>query len=708
MASSFEQALTGLVRVFTMAKRPEPYPGSLGTYRPTLAGLKRDVSGFVMQLSGEQLDGGDSAHRTGVLAFCNSELDRQNLPAFRIARGLMTRHPTQVPWNNPNNCTRDQLIGYIAGCWRVGHTDIVAELLTAHAERIPAYTCQNIERDEVGTTKNPPIGDPLGPHDIMYFRICAGDYRASVDLVAQLALYLAIITAPTTPATELNQLLLQSIVCGQLDIFIESHTNYRESLNYYWSGDPWRGQKSIADSLIDAVNLESARYTPVSLLDILLPVHLLAELRQLDLNKEMQAFLTGNPLQFAQLSARFIVASLRDIQDHIEMLVRSLDTLDKVEREVTGAVIVALRSAAADAFGKFSILIDQAHLDPTGISGTILSIAASVLGLGASGDSAEDKQFREQTTKNLNNITKNTLIAIKAIGDLQSLMEQRFAEVTSLIKREFYDLVLEDLKGEVRNANILLKLHHDGAPAPALSARFYAQVDDLRTLIIRAATYGAGTLGYCFQAYGVVVALLNAAGQGAEELAVTRDDLAQDPFRKLLESPDGPIFQWGKLKDIESSEAKVFKALQPELLIGVKSIQDYKQTWPRNNNGELVLVGIDVWDITGYFFKIDGDIEQAALVSGTLNQRKLGTSTDSIASVQAVKAFAPALQMAEEMTFFEYPVNTPRVGSVDDIKAKATARTSRARLASQRYVDSRRLQPDLEALTTGVKAAFGI
>ena len=85
-------------------------------------------------------------------------------------------------------------------------------------------------------------------------------------------------------------------------------------------------------------------------------------------------------------------------------------------------------------------------------------------------------------------------------------MEQRFAEVTTLIKREFYDLVLEELKGEIRNANLLLQLHHESALPPELRLRFHTQVDDLRTLIFRAATFGAGTLGYCFQAYGVVVA----------------------------------------------------------------------------------------------------------------------------------------------------------------------------------------------------------
>jgi len=708
-----------------MAKRPQPYSASLGTYKPSLVGLKRDASGIIMQgpedllEHDEHLDGGDSAHRTGVLAFCNSDIDRKNLPAFRISRGVMTRHPTQVPWNNPNNCTRDQLIGYIAGCWRTGRTDIVAELLTAHAQRIPPYTCQDIENDKAGPEKkDPPIGDPLAPHDIMYFGICAGDTRAFLDLVSQLSLYIAIATAPTKPEAEINQLLLESIVCGQLDIFIETHANYREALSNYWSGVPWRGQKSIADSLMNVVNIESARYIPVSLLDVLVPQHLLEELRQVNLNEEMKAFIAGNPLQFAQLTTKFLIASLRDIQDHIEMLVRSLDTLDKVGKEVTGAVIVALRSAAADAFSKFSGFVDQAHLDPTGISVNILSIAASVLGFGASGDSAEDKQFREQTTQSLNNITKNTLIAIKAIGDLQSSMEEKFAEMTTLIKREFYDLVLEDLKGEVKNANILLKLNHDGASSPETRARLHAQVDDLRTLIFRAAKYGAGTLGYCFQAYGVVVALLNAAGHGAEELAVTRDELALEPFRSLLESPDGPVFQLGKLKSIEASESKEFNALQVEVLIGLSSSQKFKSVCPTKQDNtdrrrwiceELIEVGLNEWIIDGFFFKVEGEIEQTALISGTLNMRPLGFNAHSIISAEALRAFVPTLQLAKEIIFVENSIpRAPRKFTEDSIKGKATALTSRAVLASQRYLDSRRLQPDLEALTIGVKAAFRI
>lgn len=707
MASSVEQALTGLVRVFTMAKRPEPFPGSLGSYKPHIDGLQRDEQNIVMQLSEGRLDGGDSSHRTGVLAFCDSEMDRDNLRRFQIAPGLMTRHPTQAPWNNPKNCSRDQLLGYISGCWRWGYTDLVNNLLEAHANRMPPFTCQNTERDYPGSTKTPPLGDLLAPHEIMYFRICSGDFSASLDLPAQLSLYLAIMTTPTSVDAELNQLLLMSTVCGQLDIFVQQHPNYREALHNYWSGEPWRGQHSIAESLIDVVNLESARYSPISLLDALLPKHLLEEFQQLNLGEELKAFQSGNPLQFAQLSARFIVATLRDIGDHIEMLVRSLNTLAEAEKLVVGAVIVALRSAAKDAFGKFTQLVNDSHLDPTGITTAALGIAASVLGLGASGDSAEERQFREQTTLALNTITKNTEQTLKALGKLQTTMEQKFAEIAVLIKQEFYDLVLNELLGGIQNANVLLDRHLNNDLDPELRNRLLASVDGLRTLIIRVAKSGPATLGYCFQAYGVVVTLLNAAGHGVDEIAATRKAFAQFPFKALLEAPAGAADQLLKLRDVEDNETKMFEAMRSECLVGVSSVEQERLYYPPGK-GEPVSVGTHKWDITGYVLRIDGEIDQAALVTGKLEAKSLGVASAAITNVAALKSFIASMTIAEEIGFIEARVGFPSTGSLEKIQAKGTARIMRARLASQHYVDARRVIPEVEALTTAVKATFGI
>ena len=157
----------------------------------------------------------------------------------------------------------------------------------------------------------------------------------------------------------------------------------------------------------------------------------------------------------------------------------------------------------------------------------------------------------------------------------------------------------------------------------------------------------------------------------------------------------------------------MFKALQPELLIGLESRQQHETSKPLNERAERSFEPIEIyfnaWDIMGYFSKIDGDIEQTALISGPLTIRYLGTTNvGQIASVQALKAFAPGLQMADDLAIVVYKDNQRPAVSVDDIKKKANARIIRAQLASQLYKDSRRAQPDLEALMIGVKAAFRI
>ena len=235
---SIEVALQSLVNIFSLAQRPIADPRSLGDFSPSLSDLER-ADGLVMQPEKsndgitQRLDGGDSAHRTGVLAFCNSIQDAKNLGRFMITPALMTRHPTQPPWNNPSNSSRDQLLGYIAGCWRAQRYDIVEALYAAHKARIPMFTCQNTDADAPGTPKNPAIGDLLLPDNLMYFRVCAGDKGAATDIAAQLNLYIAILATPTSEDHEINQILLESIVCGQLDIFAACSMNDVSPVNAF-------------------------------------------------------------------------------------------------------------------------------------------------------------------------------------------------------------------------------------------------------------------------------------------------------------------------------------------------------------------------------------------------------------------------------------------------------------------------------------------
>ncbi len=170
-----------------------PDRDTLGGFNPDFRELKRDDLGIIMmpqQSCGEispDLDGGDSAHREGVAAFCNSEPDKKLLDLFVNNSGVMVRHPNQVPWNEPDNSSADQLRGFMVGCWRAGRSDLAQRLLVAHEAR--NWHCQNImapERCPKLVRKNPKPPDVLAPQEVMGLRIAAGMNEAYLDLLGQL------------------------------------------------------------------------------------------------------------------------------------------------------------------------------------------------------------------------------------------------------------------------------------------------------------------------------------------------------------------------------------------------------------------------------------------------------------------------------------------------------------------------------------------
>jgi hypothetical protein len=136
-----------------------------------------------------------------------------------------------------------------------GATDIAHRLLEEHERRY--WTCQNIENDKPGTLKDPPVGDILFPHEQMMLRVCAGHQNAHFDLLGQVLLQGAIDYAAKQPEDyEINQLLLESIICCRLDYFIE-HVEYEKYLRAYWDK---RGQSEIREALIEVTKLEFERY----------------------------------------------------------------------------------------------------------------------------------------------------------------------------------------------------------------------------------------------------------------------------------------------------------------------------------------------------------------------------------------------------------------------------------------------------------------
>lgn len=347
-----------------------PRPSTLDGFTPDLSLIPRDAEGIINQEQGDgSLDGGDSAHKTGVAAFCNSKPDQSLLTVFE-ADGIMVRHPTQHPWNNWRNCSRDQLLAYCAGCWRAGRSDICQRLFIAHATRIPPFTCQNTERDEPGTTKDPAIGDPMGPHDIMSLKICAGDPAAFLSLVDQFALQVIIELSDPDVEVEKNQILLQSIICGRLNLYVQVHPNYRENIRHYWSG--WRKEPQIAEALVWVVEKELERYKGIPVIP-LLPQNLIRFLRETDWQEE---FRTIDPGRIPALATKFAEATLKDAAAHF-LLTLNL-AINEVARQLSLIAATAEQIAHSLAALNQTPNLIRGALENLGLSGAVVSKAMSL------------------------------------------------------------------------------------------------------------------------------------------------------------------------------------------------------------------------------------------------------------------------------------------------------------------------------------------
>jgi hypothetical protein len=306
-----------------------PDPNTLGGFAPELSKLQRDPQSIIMMPQKEcgeirpDLDGGDSAHREGVAAFCNSDRDKKLLDLFEDKKGVMVRHPTQVPWNESNNCTMDQLRGFMVGCWRAGRADIAQRLLAAHEAR--NWHCQNIfapERCPKLTRSSPKAPDVLLPHEIMCLHIAAGVSEAYLDFFSQFWLFVAIQMAKKSVEEDNNNLMFESIVCGRLNVFVAAHPNWRDFVKYYW-----RSQAPLGDAVIAVVEKEMERYPGDAKID-LLPTEQLKLITSLDVHSEL---MNVDPGHRAQLAARFAEAAIKDAAKFF-VNVRKLSVQEAINR----------------------------------------------------------------------------------------------------------------------------------------------------------------------------------------------------------------------------------------------------------------------------------------------------------------------------------------------------------------------------------------
>lgn len=196
--------------------------------------IKRDETGIICQHDpnvSEYMDGGDSASRTGIMALCGSEQDKELLPNFLIGSNLLgevkrklVRHPNQKNWNISELTSRDQLVCYAAGCFN-NKPQCAQSLLESYNWFINK--------------------DILMPDVRNHLKLCAGK---SGSWLGYLWLNISILCAAyIKPDVELNQLICMCLVAGPkyMKRLVKYHPNIIGNINKYWCGYPFRDQNEI-------------------------------------------------------------------------------------------------------------------------------------------------------------------------------------------------------------------------------------------------------------------------------------------------------------------------------------------------------------------------------------------------------------------------------------------------------------------------------
>lgn len=119
--------------------------------------LNRDKDGYIVTSSEPYVpgegDGGDSCHFMGLYVQATKDMSYPVLH-YLDAHYQGRRHPTQVPWNNPDNFSRDQLMCLVGALYATGRHKSARRLLLGYLKR-GLFIAQNSERDYVGSRKYP-------------------------------------------------------------------------------------------------------------------------------------------------------------------------------------------------------------------------------------------------------------------------------------------------------------------------------------------------------------------------------------------------------------------------------------------------------------------------------------------------------------------------------------------------------------------------
>jgi hypothetical protein len=119
--------------------------------------LNRDKDGYIVTSSEPYIpgegDGGDSCHFMGLYVQATKDMSYPVLH-YLDANYEGRRHPTQTPWTNVNNFSRDQLMPLVGALNATGRHKSARRLLLGYLKR-GLFFAQNSERDYVGSRKYP-------------------------------------------------------------------------------------------------------------------------------------------------------------------------------------------------------------------------------------------------------------------------------------------------------------------------------------------------------------------------------------------------------------------------------------------------------------------------------------------------------------------------------------------------------------------------
>lgn len=190
-------------------------------------------------------DGGDSAVRHGILSLCGVATKSNEAYEYGENTGMIVRHPNQVPWNNPKNFSRDQLMVFVGGLKASQSPRIAPQVFYAHLKRF--FFAQNFERDHVGTTKYPwphkvdgkwrlfDFADPLLPNHIGAI-ILSGRVRWTYPflLLAYPWHLFSLLFHSLGSHHEENQMIAECYIYGTLKVYKRIHKKWKEVSEEYW------------------------------------------------------------------------------------------------------------------------------------------------------------------------------------------------------------------------------------------------------------------------------------------------------------------------------------------------------------------------------------------------------------------------------------------------------------------------------------------